>query len=88
MDRIKASPKMLGRYKSLSKKEFMRAKDQVNDEYTYGDIENRKAFSKLGKSKLDSNRKFWYSLGIDQMVHHLTHYIIIYSEECCNANYS
>lgn len=40
MDRIKASPKMLGRFKP----------DQ---------------------------KEFWWALGIDQMVHHLTHYLII-----------
>jgi len=40
MDRIKASPKMLGRYNTTQK-------------------------------------EFWWSLGLDQMVHHLTHYSII-----------
>lgn len=42
MDRIKAGPKYLGRFKDM---------------YNY---------------------KFWWSLGLDQMVHHLTHYFIIY----------
>lgn len=41
MDRIKASPALLGCY----------------------DIKDR---------------RFWWSLGFDQMVHHLTHYVIIY----------
>ena len=41
MDRVKASPKMLGRY----------------------DIKDR---------------RFWWALGLDQMVHHLTHYAIVY----------
>lgn len=40
MDRIKASPKMLGRFNTTQK-------------------------------------EFWWSLGLDQMVHHLTHYAII-----------
>lgn len=40
MDRIKASPNMLGRYKP----------DQ---------------------------KEFWWTLGVDQMFHHLTHYLII-----------
>lgn len=40
MDRIKASPNMLGKYKH-------------------------------------TEAKFWYALGLDQMVHHLTHYLII-----------
>lgn len=42
MDRIKAGPKYLGRFKDMY------------------------------------DRKFWWSLGLDQMVHHLTHYLIIY----------
>lgn len=41
MDRIKASPNLLGRYKP-------------------------------------ENKLFWWSLGFDQMIHHLTHYGIIY----------
>lgn len=41
VDRIKASPKMLGRFKP-------------------------------------DNKYFWWSLGADQMLHHLTHYAIIY----------
>ena len=40
MDRIKASPKILGRYKM-------------------------------------EDKKFWWALGLDQMVHHITHYAII-----------
>jgi hypothetical protein len=42
MDRIKAGPKYLGRYKDMY------------------------------------DKKFWWCLGLDQMVHHLTHYFIIY----------
>jgi len=56
MDRIKASPNMLGRFKALAKSEYMTA-----------DEESKK-----------SNTYFWWSLGLDQMVHHLTHYIIIF----------
>ena len=40
MDRVKASPKMLGRY----------------------DIKDK---------------RFWWSLGFDQLIHHVTHYLII-----------
>lgn len=42
MDRIKAGPKYLGRFKDMY------------------------------------DKKFWWSLGLDQSVHHLTHYLIIY----------
>lgn len=56
MDRIKASPDMLGKYSSISKNEF-----------------------KMGVSKeqMEDNKKFWWALGLDQGVHHITHYIII-----------
>lgn len=30
----------------------------------------------LGRFKMD-NPKFWWALGFDQMVHHITHYLII-----------
>jgi hypothetical protein len=56
MDRVKASPSMLGRYKTLTASEFPNATD---------------------KQKQD-NRYFWWSLGLDQGVHHLTHYLLIY----------
>lgn len=31
----------------------------------------------LGRFSMD-NKYFWWSLGFDQMVHHLTHYVIIF----------
>ena len=58
MDRVKASPKMLGKFKALTANEFISATDE---------------------QKLN-NKYFWWSLGLglDQAVHHLTHYFIIY----------
>lgn len=56
MDRIKASPKYLGRFEALTKKDFPTATLE----------------------QLRSNVRFWWSLGLDQMVHHLTHYVIIW----------
>lgn len=58
MDRIKASPKMLGKYVSLTKRDFQEGTPT--------------------KEQLHSNEMFWYSLGFDQLVHHLTHYLIVY----------
>ena len=68
MDRIKASPRLLGRFKALSAREM--------------------AVIKRGPSipsqtipfyeALRSNVYFWWSVGFDQMVHHLTHYYIIW----------
>lgn len=63
VDRIKASPVLLGRYKALS------ANDFLNLKYLPTCVQ---------ETKLKSNRFFWWSLGWDQMMHHLTHYYIIY----------
>jgi hypothetical protein len=56
MDRLKAGPKYLGRFRALTASEYGNATDE----------------QKLG------NKFFWWSLGVDQMVHHVTHYFIIY----------
>jgi hypothetical protein len=58
MDRVKASPKYLGRYKPLTETEFAWAKLNVKG----------KELSK----KLWGNKIFWWSLGFDQLVHGLT----------------
>ncbi len=64
MDRIKASPNMLGRYKALSGKEYVEIMVSSMDK-----SENDK--------RLKDNVRFWWALGLDQGVHHLTHYVII-----------
>src|SRR6185369_9131125 len=66
MDRIKASPDLLGRFQTLTKSEGM-------------EIKARKESNSLtpeDKKKLFSNWMFWQSLGLDQLVHHLTHDLI------------
>lgn len=68
MDRIKASPKLLGRYQALSKNEYI---DIARHELKHGED------PEIRRLKL-SNKLFWISLGLDQMVHALTHYAIIY----------
>lgn len=57
MDRIKASPDLLGRFQPFTKKEYKQGVTQ---------------------QQIKSNILFWWSLGLDQMIHHLTHYIIIW----------
>lgn len=64
MDRIKASPKLLGRYKALTKREW-------------GELIDSGATKEELAARWKDNNWFWYSLGIDQMVHHLTHYVLI-----------
>lgn len=56
MDRIKAAPNLLGRYKQLAASEFPSATaKQIRD-----------------------NHYFWWSLGLDQMVHSLTNLLIVF----------
>lgn len=81
MDRIKASPFMLGRYKVLdgmriqtlneSKKNYLRVLKKKKDPYAEKEII-------WIDDQFKGNRLFWLALGLDQCVHHLTHYIIIY----------
>lgn len=81
MDRLKAGPRWLGRFKPLFGQEYV-------DALPYADVSSydsptKKAtyFSPEGdeaRRKLRGNTLFWWSLGLDQMVHHLTHYYIIY----------
>ena len=71
MDRIKAGPKYLGRFKALSAKEFKK----VYDTYLHADNEESR---NKAKSRIKSNIYFWWSLGVDQMVHHLTDLFVVY----------
>lgn len=41
-------------------------------------LDYRFAKSVDDRRALNSNKYFWWSLGLDQMVHHLTHYFIIW----------
>ena len=59
IDRVKASPKMLGKYKVLGGW-------SLSSFTTSASEEDKKA-----------NKYFWWSLGLDQMCHHLVHYAII-----------
>jgi len=65
MDRIKAGPRYLGRFKALSANDFVQV-------LALTDIEEQ-------KKAMKSNTYFWWSLGLDQMVHHLVHYYIIFA---------
>lgn len=88
MDRIKASPELLGKFKPLSPSEYMKAADDaesMSDEiidhlYETGDKDAVSLDQEYttAKQKLRHNKYFWWCLGLDQTVHHLTHYFIIY----------
>lgn len=70
MDRIKASPDMLGRYKAISAREWPEIQSELNGKNLV-----RRA---IAIDKLKSNTYFWWALGLDQLVHHLTHYAVIW----------
>ena len=78
MDRIKASPHYMGRWKSLTGEQYMEALRQVDSlpKYRLVFCPDHPGWSAM--DKLRSNRNFWYSLGFDQMVHHLTDLFIVY----------
>jgi hypothetical protein len=69
MDRIKAGPKYLGRFKALSSREYV---SNVRLQKT------RQEGWQDAQREIRGNTFFWRSLGLDQMVHHLTHYAIIW----------
>lgn len=93
MDRIKASPKMLGKFQALNKFEIDYL-NSLSNAYTreLNEIENDPALinavhkaqtRKLKhleyiKTKWKSNQFFWWSLGFDQLIHHLTDILIIF----------
>ena len=80
MDRIKASPNLLGRFKALSANEMKAILIDVPKDVTLDKKNSGEWLSFLGKygNALKSNTYFWWALGLDQGVHHLTHYAIIY----------
>lgn len=75
MDRIKASPNLLGKYQVLSKSEMKRLLAFENKD---GDIDGLRPTKYGVESSIKSNVLFWWSLGLDQMVHHLTDILTIY----------
>jgi hypothetical protein len=77
MDRIKASPKLMGRWKALSAKDYRSMTTSVQDFTGSGNAELELG-AKTYRKFLRGNTLFWIALGFDQMVHHLTHYFIIW----------
>jgi hypothetical protein len=48
------------------------------DLITHFTIDLLKASKRIGSRWTPQNKFFWWALGLDQMLHHLTHYFIIY----------
>jgi hypothetical protein len=74
MDRVKASPRMLGRWKPLTAAEMLEAQQVVQAEESYGVCSWERSNA---RDRLRGNTRFWWSLGFDQFFHHLTHYGLI-----------
>ena len=93
MDRIKAGPKYLGRFKTLTPRQFIQASKIVNStwedrskKYAMGRAEEDckelkllyEAIKKEDQKKLKHNTYFWWSLAVDQMFHFMVQYGIIF----------
>lgn len=86
MDRIKADKKILGRFKALSANEYKMnynislGLSCLNGEPLSQHLSSSEMadYKEIGIKGLKSNTYFWWSLGLDQMVHHLTHYLLIW----------
>ena len=79
MDRIKASPKMLGKYQALTKRDFIEHSQRLASAHgNRAELQYVEQFNREFNERKASNKKFWHALGLDQAVHHLTHYLIIY----------
>lgn len=72
MDRVKAGPKYLGRFKPLTSDEFKRALDTKNN------ATDAEAVDKAN-IKLKHNTYFWWSLGFDQMWHGISDLAVLYA---------
>lgn len=70
MDRIKASPDLLGRFKALDGEGYKMCQQDVDSpdpcEVSYA------------QNCLRSNKLFWWSLGLDQLIHQFTGLYIAY----------
>jgi hypothetical protein len=82
MDRIKASPNLLGRYKALDANCYPGVAAFASGDFKSLGVqlskEDRVVKQQWGIQRLKENTHFWWALGLDQGVHHLTHYIIIW----------
>jgi hypothetical protein len=86
VDRIKADPLLLGRFKSLSATEYQMVNRMAKGlSIASGepmpqtaDPRVLQSYIDAGKKDLLGNKLFWYSMGWDQMMHHLTHYFIMW----------
>lgn len=72
MDRAKASPRYLGRWKPLNGNEWALARLEIGLPDAAEDLRAK------ARKRLLSNVLFWQTLGFDQCVHHLTDITVIW----------
>lgn len=77
MDRIKASPNLLGKYKALSANEMKEALKFLDD-YKDFDPPPNLPTKNVVHDMIRRNAYFWWCLGVDQIVHHLSDLFIVY----------
>lgn len=95
MDRLKAGPKYMGRWKAVSGAEYVKFTQQL-ERLQEGPNQDllavrsiaairgeevevvRSRIVAVATKRLRDNVLFWWALGVDQMVHHLTHYVCVY----------
>lgn len=90
MDRIKAGPKFMGRWKMLSAQQVVACKEtlaaNVGDNY-FEPVFNQwceyeeyvlEHDQRDSRRALRGNRLFWWAVGFDQSIHHLSDYAAIY----------
>lgn len=76
MDRIKASPQLLGRFKPVTGEQYMEFKTIIANCTRMGIPSSPEAVA--AQCRLADNKKFWWSLGLDQWVHQLTTLLIVW----------
>lgn len=85
IDRVKASPDLLGRFKALSGTEYVQllqnkaAAEIVLENPTSQAKTQYEALIAGYNKQFKNNVYFWWALGADQFCHHITHYIIIWN---------
>jgi hypothetical protein len=80
IDRLKASPNLGGRFKALDSTNYPGVKAMSEGDFLGAQVTGEEKVQKQiwAVERLKSNTYFWWALGADQGLHHLTHYLIIY----------
>ena len=78
MDRIKAGPKYLGRFKALSGAEYMKTVENEHWAKLSDSTQNNREMLRAINKKRRHNVYFWWALGFDGFIHNLTYLYIVF----------